>query len=113
MRFFLDDDVVHYCVCVCVLFVCLLVFVCVFTCFFSSQIMRSFTTACVCLRVYLLIFVFLCFVFFFCVFFSSDDAVVHYLVEDLWVDVDSATARNMTALHYAAKVKNNPTGFFL
>ena len=36
---------------------------------------------------------------------SSDDAVVHYLVEDLWVDVDEATIRGMTALHYAAKVR--------
>lgn len=35
----------------------------------------------------------------------SDDAVVHYLVEDLWVDVDEATVRGMTALHYAAKVR--------
>lgn len=35
---------------------------------------------------------------------SSDDAIVHYLVEDLWVDVDEATNRGMTALHYAAKV---------
>lgn len=35
---------------------------------------------------------------------TPDEAVVHYLVEDLWVDVDEATARGMTALHYAAKV---------
>lgn len=35
---------------------------------------------------------------------GADDAVVHYLVEDLWVDVDAATVRGMTALHYAAKV---------
>lgn len=33
-----------------------------------------------------------------------DDTIVHYLVEDLWVDVDEATVRGMTALHYAAKV---------
>ncbi|CBJ31220.1 conserved unknown protein [Ectocarpus siliculosus] len=34
---------------------------------------------------------------------AGHDTIVHYLVEDLWVDVDEATVRGMTALHYAAK----------
>ena len=39
----------------------------------------------------------------------SDEAIVRYLVEDLWVDVDAATMRGMTALHYAAKVTQAET----
>lgn len=38
-----------------------------------------------------------------------DEAIVRYLAEDLWVDVDAATVRGMTALHYSAKVTQAET----